>query len=808
MNHRFFIIALLLVAVKSFSGTSALAAAILKSVDRHDEAGRMQIFLHFDQLPGYNLTTNGRKIEIALPDTAPADSLTPPASDAKMIKMVSQVDGTTTTLSFYFRYPPQKVNAESDKNTGILMLDILLGNRLSVSYPELSSKLQGVSVVKRIQPDNLNPVNNSVFAKNWRLFFTQYESPLDLQPPPKLHLPPFPLAAFLPPQTALDQWLPEDIQAQVREEKWAQSCQLLREQILVQPDEPLKERLVLAYAEALVRAGEYRSPYFLLQRIVLQYPDSLMADLANFLLIYQQAERGDYTNAYYELLGLLKKIDLPLFMGHGNLLLAELAMMAGLTNEAARLLDDRTVSQEASLQPTRLLRQTDLLSADKQKAKALTGYLDLVGKTPQIESDPMSLARFADALYTSQRYVEAAKRYQQLGDLLTNQPGLDLALFRLAMCHLHIPGGEKRARIDLQQIQNAFPDSQGGVRALLKQTDLAYTTKKITASEAASVYGKYAVEAESVSLREEAAFKQALVNALAGDGETSVNQCMELLRGFQSGKLRTEATALLIQQLPGVIKQLVKSGEYIKALVLAKQNKTLFARGWLHTGLLYDLASAYSKLGMTEQTAQTYRYLFEVAGDSDKEQIYLPLMQALFASANFLQVEEYADRYQLRYPQGKDLPAVLALKIQALYASGQLDKALTLLTSGSGPKTLAMELLKGRIYFEKQEWQKVVDTLTPPKVLETLPQQGMLLPLAESYFQLGKNEQAGALFQRIKEHEHSGEQAQFRLAQLALKQANKPDALMLFKELAEKGKDPLWTKLAREEVAILEMQKR
>jgi len=808
MNHRLFIIALLLVAVKSFSGTSALAAAILKTVDRHDEAGRMQLFLHFDQLPGYNLSTNGRKIEIALSNTTPAESLTPPASDAKMIKMVSQVEHTTTTLSFYFRYPPQKVSAESNKNTGILMLDILLGNRLSVSYPELSSKLQGVTVVKRVQPDTLNPVNNAAFAKNWRLFFTQYESPLDLQAAPKLHLPPFPLAAFLAPPTALDLWVPEEILALVREEKWPQSCQLLREQIPLQPDEGLKERLVLAYAEALVRAGEYRSPYFLLQRIVIEYPDSPMADLANYLLIYQQAERGDYSNAYYELLGLLKKIDLPPIAGHGNLLLAELAMMAGLTNEATRLLDDQTVSQETSLQPTRLLRQADLLSADKQKAKALTGYLALVDKTPQIESDPMSLARFADALYSAKRFVEAAKRYQQLCDLLTNQPGLDLALFRLAMCHLQIPGGDKRARIDLQQIQNAFPESQGGVRALLKQTDLEYTAKKITARDAAAVYGKYAVEAELVPLREEAAFKQALVNALAGEGEASVAQCMELLRGFQSGNLRTEAMALLIQQLPGVIKQQVKSGEYIKALVLAKQNKTLFARGWLDTSLLYDLANAYSKLGMTEQTAQTYRYFFEVAGESEKEQIYLPLMQALFTLANFSQVEEYADRYQLRYPQGKDLPAVLALKIQALYANGQLDKALTLLTSGSSPKALALDLLKGRIYFEKQEWQKVVDTLAQPHVLETLPQHNMLLPLAESYFQLNKDEQALALFRRIREHQGSGEQAQFRLAQLALKRENKSDALILFKELAEKGKDPLWAKMAREEVAILEMEKR
>ncbi|MDD2535243.1 MAG: hypothetical protein PHW78_01540, partial [Macromonas bipunctata] len=48
-----------------------------------------------------------------------------------------------------------------------------------------------------------------------------------------------------------------------------------------------------------------------------------------------------------------------------------------------------------------------------------------------------------------------------------------------------------------------------------------------------------------------AVFKQAMVDSLSGEHEASVQGCLELLRGFQSGNLRTEATALLIQQLPG-----------------------------------------------------------------------------------------------------------------------------------------------------------------------------------------------------------------------------------------------------------------
>jgi len=807
MSNRFFIIALLLFAVNQFSGTNALADAVLKTITRSDDSARLQLFLHFDQVPGFNLTTSGRRIDLELANTAPRESLTPPPTDEKMIKVVSKVEKSKTTLSFYFRYPPQKVTTESHKETGLLLLDILLGNQLSASQPDLPSSQQGTAAVKRAAAAP-NPVNASLYAKNWRSFFTDYESALSILPPPKLHLPPFPLAVALPPQTAVDTWLPDEIRAQAKDGKWSQVCLLLRDQITRKLAEPLKERLVLTYAEALVRAGEYRDPYFLLQRIILQYPDSRMADLAAFLLIYQQADRGDTINAYYELQGLVKKIGDTPFSGSFNLLLAELALMANRPAEAEKLLTDPIVSGNEALKLPRLLRQADLLAATNQKAKALTAYLDLAGQSSLIETDPLALARFADTLYSAQRYPEAVKRYQLLGDLLSNRPGLDLVLFRLALCQLRIPATAKKARVDLQQIQNAFPGTEGGVRALLKQIDLDFTSSKMAAHEAEAAYGKYAVAAESVALREESAFKQALVNALSGAGEASVNQCMHLLRGFQSGHLRTEAMALLIQQLPAVIRQLVKNEEYVKALVLTKQNKQLFVRGWLDTTLLYDLARAYSKLGMDDQTAQTYQYLFEVSGEADKEKIYLPLLQALSASGHHVQVEEYADRYLLRYPKGADLPAVFAFKVRALYASGQLDKALKLMTAEASPRVQELELLKGRIYFENKEWQKVIDTLTQPGVQEVLAQQAMLLPLAESYFQTGKDDQAALVFQRIAAQQGNNEQARFRLAQIALKKNSAQQALNLFKELAEKGTDSPWTKLAREEAAILELKNR
>ena len=224
------------------------------------------------------------------------------------------------------------------------------------------------------------------------------------------------------------------------------------------------------------------------------------------------------------------------------------------------------------------------------------------------------------------------------------------------------------------------------------------------------------------------------------------------------------------------------------------------------TALLFDLAKAYSQLGMADQATQTFQYLFEVSDNADKEKIYQPLIETLFAAGRYLQVEEYSDRYQLRYPKGAYGPSIFVLKVKALYRNGQPEQALKLITSGDAPKIQVLELLKGRLYFEKRQWQHVIDSLDTPQLIGQLAANHLLLPLAESYFQLGENAKARKLFQRLRKIDPGVEQADFRIAQIENRMGNLAFALKLFQQLAEKGKDPLWRRLAREEIAILRMQ--
>ncbi|MDX9834988.1 MAG: tetratricopeptide repeat protein [Desulfobulbus sp.] len=804
MTVRCFSIATLLFAVSLFSPTAALAGSMLTSISRSDEAPGLQLFLRFDRLPGYTTATRGRRIDLTMGDTVLADTLVLPPADGRMIKTTQRRQGAVTVLSFYFRYPPQKINLTGSKEAATLLIDIFPGNPVSAEYPELVSQLQGVSVVERTLSDKLDPRIASRYQSDWLQVFHHYESAVDIQAPPRLLLPPFPLAAALKPPLARASWLPAEITTMAESDQWNQMQQSLREHLAGQADERRKERLLLTWAEAMVRAGNFQEVRPLLRRIVIEYTGTPLADLAAFLSAFVQAVHGEHQQSFHELKGLTEKLVAATpFAGPLEMLLAELALAGNSPGEAEQLLNRETILHETSLEPLRQLRAVDLLALKKSDA-ALPAYRELTTRSSLIDSDPRSLAHFAGLLYQAGDYQAAAERYQQVADLVSSDRLKGLALFRQAMARLHLTATDTTMRLDLLQVQEAFPNSEGGVRARMKHTDLEYAESRMVPGEAAATYGELARTAPNVALRLEGTFKLALVTARMGDHAASVDQLMTLLREFHSGDLRTEAAALLLEQLPGLLRDLMAKKEYVRTLVLASQNRDFFARGWLDSGLLLDMAHAYAALGLTGQAAQTYQYLYEVSVEANREKIHLPLIQAQFAAGRYLQVEEFADRYLLRHPDGSDAETIFLLKVRALYESRQLDRALAVLQTKETMASPELDLLQARIHGDQRQWPQVITLLSGPKMEERLDDETTLL-LAEAYFQESHNDQAATLFGELAARASSSEQVRFRLAQLELRRDSAATALNLFRKLAEEGKDPLWTRLAREEVAILQM---
>ncbi len=769
-------------------GSHVQAASILNKSTLTTEKGSVQIFLRLSELPAYSHETIGKRVDIVLSDTLPAKDFKLLATNNKMIKMLSKRHNNQLRLSFYFRYPPQNVTIRQTKETSSLMLDILLGNPFSAQYPDLSSRLHGITMLNRDEIDFTNPIHASAYGEDWKLFIKNYESGVDLRPQQRLTLPPFPLAATLPPEIPLKDWLPGTINSLARGKAWSQVSMALRTQLELESDEAKRKRLLLSYAESLVRDNRYREPYKLLQQISLTYPDTPQDIHATLLFLYLIATHGDTHLAYIHLTELKEEIpsDYP-FTSFINILQAELAIDTQRIEVAAEILKQGDVAYIGEADSLRLLRQADTYYLSGDQVKALIAYSRLNEQTGVIDRHPAALARFSDTLYTHKRFTEAAEQYQILTKLLSGTDTQHLAMFRLAMSRLH--AGNKWTKIFplFNQIQDAYPGTEGAYRARLRLTDLYFLESKARDDQTAAEYGAIGVVANQIPLREEALLKQAMINGLAGKHETSIDQAMDILRSFRHGDLTLETKSLILSQLSGVLKSMIDEKKYVAALVLAKQNRLFFARGWLDSSLLYDLARAYVQLGVYDRAIRAYLYILDVSSGEEREKVYEPMLKALFESGQYLQVEDYANRYFFRFSDGQGAAAVFLLRIKALQKSNNLDLATRLLDAPDRPSSPEIERTASRIYFELQQWDKVIELLSTDNNSSAWIAAERDYLLAESLFQAGQGEKSRPLFERLQEEDPYIELAMFRLAELAVLSENPKEALKQFQKLAEKG---------------------
>ena len=82
-----------------------------------------------------------------------------------------------------------------------------------------------------------------------------------------------------------------------------------------------------------------------------------------------------------------------------------------------------------------------------------------------------------------------------------------------------------------------------------------------------------------------------------------------------------------------------------------------------------------------------------------------------------------------------------------------------------------------------------------------------MLQLAESYFQIGDTDKAAPFYEQLALQAEPGifEQAIYRLAEIDLRTDQRQAAAKRLAELSQRGKNPLWVKMAKEELDILQL---
>ena len=786
--------------------STPLCASELLGVSRAESGDMIQIYFLFDKAPSFSETINGRRLNLIFNNTELKKKITFFKLDDKIVKILSHSENGNFIFSLFFRYTPQHYTVSKNGDDKIVV-EILPGNRYSKSYKELAKKLEGLTVIDRSRVDYTNPYVFSPYVKNWMSFFSQYESPVSISVPVKFTLPPFPVIGMLPPDKEKNlQILPPELFKLAKENLWEHLATKILEQLQAEKHIEIQKKLALSYGETLLRANNFTGAYKQLYLLREKYENELIGSFAQYLLLLLRAIHEDPHIAEFELKSLAENISKtnPL-APYLHLTRIETSLASSRFSELNNLLLEDDIAFPPPIEEIREIRQADYWYGINQPIKAYAAYR-LVADSKHLTKQPYSLNGYCATLYNQKKFVQSSRCYDQLSTLVLNRTPLGMIRYRAEMSRLKFMPGEKL--IDaFTQIENAFGGTEAGNRAAIKKTDLMLLQKKSALSWALksykSIYEKSIVRAP----KEEALFKQALVLSLLNRKGESIALLQQLIREFRYGHILPSAQALLIDLLPGEIKRLVENKQYLKALVLAKQNKDLFQKNWLNKKHLVDIAKAYDEIGVYEEAQRLYLYLIEISPVDEREQFFLPLIRASFNHGNYTLVEDFAAQYTYNYPNGKYTDDILLLRLQAFINQERFKEALRILPDPL-PKKKEFYALAATIYYRTDDFKKCAETFESLEKLGYELSQDELIMYGESLMKTDQPEKAERVFLRIKETNPFYDQSLFHLAELERRKGNEKKALRLFRKIAEKGTSKKWRDFARKALEFAETASR
>jgi len=793
MKHFIFIISL------SFCiSCGSLQASELIKMSRVDNRDIIQLYFSFDKTPSFSYTANKRRINLIFNKTQSVLDLQIFKPDSHIVKILPQLKNGDFILSLFFRYTPQHYKLTKNSINKIVF-EVLLGNKFSKSYKNLADRLKGLTVLDRISTTTSNPHTLSRYTRDWMSFFSQYESPVDLEIPLQFSFLPFPVIHLLPSTMRGEQQiLSQEMMELGVHGHWSQLADRTLEKLQLEPDLTRQKMLALTYGEVLARANDFEGAFKQLYLLKDNFPEELIGNFAEYLLILIRAIHEDPYIADFEFKNLAKKISAsnPL-SPYLHLSQIETALATSQLKRMNGLLLQDDIAFPDWVEEIRKIRQADYWFAIKQPIKAYVAY-SLLQQSKVLQTQPYSMNGNCTTLYSQKKFRESAACYNHLSSFTLNKNSSGLVQYRENMAKIHFQSNS--SLIDkFTQIENVFSGTESGYRAALKKIDLSLLQDNSRSRWALKNYTTISDNSILRATKEEALFKQALLHSIIGQKDKSVALLHKLLREFQYGNIRNTAQALLIELLPEEIKRLVDQKAYLKALVLAKQNKELFQKNWISSKYLIDIADAYSEIGINDEAQKLYLYLIETVPADEREQFYLPMIKASFYHGNYSLVEDYAAQYSYNYPEGTFSNKILFYQLQALVCQERIEDALHLLpTPLLGNENIYT--IAASLYYRTEEYDrclKVFKMLIQTKI--SLSQEEQIM-YGESLFKTEHFKQAEDIFLQISRENPFFDQSLYRLAELERKKGMEKNALRLFEKIVETGTNTLWKQYAQKEL--------
>jgi outer membrane protein assembly factor BamD (BamD/ComL family) len=319
----------------------------------------------------------------------------------------------------------------------------------------------------------------------------------------------------------------------------------------------------------------------------------------------------------------------------------------------------------------------------------------------------------------------------------------------------------------------------------------------------ASDYDAIAHAARDRYVREEARFKTLLIFHLDDLTYRCVKKLSGFLRDFAYGRLRQEAEALLVEILPEVLRSLLDRRLYIEATSIVAEHRDILAQTRFPQDILHRMAESFQNIGLHDRATKIYEYMLSTAAtDRQRRRVFPALIESYYRQHNFRAVREFAEYFLREFPEAKARARVYLLRARSLFAEGKLKQAEQLLTDRDRPLSRDLEVLTGRVLRARGKHAQVERYLSRVDVTRGERRGQLILERADSLVRCGCRKQALKLLERLQTISAYRERATYRMGQILFDLGQNERALKILRPLADNNSGSLWSRLARETMAV------
>ncbi len=817
-----------------FQGQPVFAAdqAELQRVQVEQDVNMVKIILSFDRIPLHTLATSGQKVEVTLLDTYVREEMPSPTDSDSIARVLVGASTDRLLLSFLFRRPPRFVNQFKRSEKKQLVLEVYWREQDSGSRPAISRSLPGGLHVSAAGGVSRKAIA-SKYHGHWEQFFNDYERPIELNPPMRYTLPPFPLIGLCLPA---HEYVPLEVMNAGESERWNMARSAYSG--VAFSSLSLRDRVTrdLLLAEIALREGNCVNAYSFLTRIravvsEVEERDGLeelnFPDLEHCLALLElylhtcKPEQPDAEQPHVLLAELEQVVATYTALAqqpYVTLLQAEAELAIGRSEIALQLLG---TLDEAALEPNSVVtrRKADARFKRGDIETALKIYAEL-DDAEQLDGFAYSLGLYACSLYAHKNYAQAQELFSRLHDVLEDQEQRDMARYLVAMSMLH--GGNTDSALNL--LGKIMPGSYAAKLAKLKLADLSAAGSSIESREQALAdFGALLNEMPTREGRAEVEFKQALTYHLLHRAKEAVSTARHFLHVDRISPLRGYAEALLAEILPPYIDELIAEQQYFDAMLLVEQNRDILVATQRNYKFLLNLGKVFSELKFYARAVKLYEYVLDATKLVEKlEPVYPSLVDSLYQQGDYHSVVTYALRYLAQFKDGDTwhdethASAVYLDYIMALLKLEREDEADALLRAPERPRGTALDRFAARRLWRQnkiiaagQQLQRIVtaDVVAQDSALEV--ESSVLAEdiyiYAESLYAQKQFAAALEYYQHLVDTPEYGLAAKYRMGSILIEQGERSRGRMLLTQVVESAEEEIdsrWKRLAQQSLKI------